>query len=161
MNRVEVYFSLGSNAGEREINLMRAVNLMDQAFLTHPERISRIVETPADGFDGAPFLNMCLLYRLPVETPSAEHAEAILRQVKEIEKSLGRDLSLPLFDASGNRIYHDRPIDIDIISYGEMRLQTEDLELPHPRAGERSFVKIPLREISKPSLREAFPEFFD
>ena len=58
MERVEVYFGLGSNMGEREIMLMRAVNLMDEAFGTHPERISRIIESDAQGFDGQPFLEV-------------------------------------------------------------------------------------------------------
>ena len=62
MERVEVYLGLGSNLGNRDLHLLQAVNRLDQAFGMHPERISRIVESPALGFDGPDFLNLCLLY---------------------------------------------------------------------------------------------------
>ena len=51
MERVDVYLGLGSNEGDRDLNLLKAMNLLDEAFGTHPERISRIVETPAWGFE--------------------------------------------------------------------------------------------------------------
>ena len=159
MERVEVYLGLGSNLGDREINLMKAVNLMDQAFGTHPERISRIIETAAQGFQGPDFLNMCIMYRLPVSGTCVEHATAVFHALKDIEKSLGRD-DAPEFDASGKRIYHSRTIDIDILLYGKEVINTEELTIPHPRISERDFVKIPLREIAKPSAKEAFPELF-
>jgi 2-amino-4-hydroxy-6-hydroxymethyldihydropteridine diphosphokinase len=57
-------------------------------------------------------------------------------------------------------VYHNRAIDIDILFYGNERIDTEDLIVPHPLIGERDFVKIPLAEIAKPSLRNAFPEYF-
>ena len=160
MERVNVYLGLGSNQGNREMNLLKAMNLMDEAFGTHPERISRIIETPAWGFDGQPFLNMCVLYRLPRKGTPEEHATGILRQVKEVEKALGRNLDEPLFDAGGNRIYHDRIIDIDILCYGAFTIHTENLIIPHPLIAERDFARKPLLEISKPEIREAFPELF-
>lgn len=160
MERVNVYLGLGSNQGNRELNLLKAMNLMDEAFGTHPERISRIIETPAWGFDGQPFLNFCVLYRLPRTGTPVEHATGILRQVKEVEKALGRNLDEPLFDAGGNRIYHDRIIDIDILCYGAFTIHTENLIIPHPLIAERDFARKPLLEISKPEIREAFPELF-
>ena len=160
MERVNVYLGLGSNQGNREMNLLKAMNLMDEAFGTHPERISRIIETPAWGFDGQPFLNFCVLYRLPRTGTPEEHATGILRQVKEVEKALGRNLDEPLFDAGGNRIYHDRIIDIDILCYGAFTIHTENLIIPHPLIAERDFARKPLLEISKPEIREAFPELF-
>jgi len=160
MERVNVYLGLGSNLGNRELNLLKAMNLMDEAFGTHPERISRIIETPAWGFDGQPFLNFCVLYRLPRTGTPEEHATGILRQVKEVEKALGRNLDEPLFDAGGNRIYHDRIIDIDILCYGAFTICTENLIIPHPLIAERDFARKPLLEISKPEIREAFPELF-
>ncbi len=160
MERVDVFLGLGSNLGDRDLNLLRAMNLLDQAFGMHPERISRIVETPAWGFEGPDFLNLCVLYR-PVRKGTPEgHATEILRQVKEIEKALGRTQE-PLFDANGQRIYHNRIIDIDILLYGTERVQTEELTVPHPLIGQRDFVKKPLLEISKPAVREAFPEIFE
>ena len=160
MERVNVYLGLGSNQGNRELNLLKAMNLMDEAFGTHPERISRIIETPAWGFDGQPFLNFCVLYRLPRTGTPEEHATGILRQVKEVEKALGRNLDEPLFDAGGNRIYHDRIIDIDILCYGAFTIHAENLIIPHPLIAERDFARKPLLEISKPEIREAFPELF-
>ena len=158
--RIEVYFGLGSNLGDRDINLLRAMNMMDEAFGTHPERISRIVETPAWGFDGPPFLNMCVMYRLVAGESARSHALEILDRVKEIERALGRTEELQ-FDAGGRRIYHNRIIDIDILCYGGERINCDTLTVPHPLIGQRDFVKIPLREISKPALRSAFPELFD
>ena len=160
MDRVEVYLGLGSNLGDRDCNLLRAVNLLDQAFGMHPERISRILETPAQGFEGPDFLNMCLLYRLPREGEAREQALAVLHKCKEIEAALGRPLREPLFGPDGKRIYSSRIIDIDILCFGIERIETEELTVPHPRIAERDFVKKPLLEISKPALRAAFPEFF-
>ena len=151
---------LGSNVGEREVNLMRAVNRLDQALGTHPERISRLMESPAWGFEGPSFLNMCLLYRLPRQGSPAEHATALLHTVKEIEQAMGRPLEEPQFDEGGKRIYHNRIIDIDILCYGTEIIKTEELTIPHPLISQRDFVKKPLLEISKPDLRAAFPEFF-
>ena len=160
MERVNVYLGLGSNLGDRDLNLLRAMNLLDQAFGTHPERISRIVETPAWGFDGQPFLNLCVLYRLPRTASPEDHAMEILRQVKAVEEALGRDLSEPLYDQEGRRIYRDRVIDIDILCYGTFTIKNHDLIVPHPLIAERDFAKKPLLEISKPDIREAFPEIF-
>ena len=159
MERVNLYLGLGSNLGDRDVNLLKAVNLLDEAFGVHPERISRIVETPAWGFDGPDFLNLCVLYRLPRTGTPAEHATQILHQVKAVEKALGREPE-PLFDAEGRRLYHNRTIDIDILCYGTESIQTELLTVPHPLIGERDFVKKPLLEISKPDIREAFPDIF-
>ena len=161
MERVNVYLGLGSNLGNRELNLLKAVNLLDEAFGTHPERISRILETPAWGFEGQPFLNFCVLYRLPRTASPEEHAMEILHQIKEVEKALGRDLDEALYDEAGNRIYHDRIIDIDILCYGAFTIKNKDLIIPHPLIPQRDFAKKPLLEISKPEIREAFPELFE
>ena len=83
-----MFLGLGSNLGDRDLNLLKAMNLLDEAFGMHPERISRIVETPAWGFEGPDFLNLCVLYRLPRTGTPEEQATRILRQVKEIEKAL-------------------------------------------------------------------------
>lgn len=159
MERVEVYLGLGSNEGNRDFNLLKAMNLLDEAFGTHPERISRIVETPAWGFEGPDFLNLCVMYRLPKTGSSEEQAEEVLRTAKAIERQLGRTEELH-FDADGNRIYSNRPIDIDILLFGTEIINTEDITVPHPLISQRDFVLKPLKEISKPNVREAFPEIF-
>ena len=159
MERVDVYLGLGSNEGERDVNLLRAVNLLDDAFGTHPERISRIVESAAWGFEGPDFLNMCLLYRLVRQGTPEEQAAEILRQVKAVERVMGRQEEA-LFDEAGNRVYHNRIIDIDILCFGTHEIQTEELTIPHPQIARREFVWKPLLEISKPPIRTAFPELF-
>lgn len=159
MERVDVFLGLGSNEGDRDLNLLRAMNRLDEAFGMHPERISRIVSSPAWGFEGPDFLNLCVLYRLPRKGTPEEHATEILRQVKAVEKDLGRTEEA-LFDENGQRIYHNRPIDIDILLYGTHLIHTDELTIPHPLIGQRDFVRKPLLEISKPAVREAFPEIF-
>ena len=148
MTSVDLYLGLGSNLGEREVNLMKAVTMMDEAFGVTPERISKIYETPSWGFEGPAFLNMCILYRIPVETPSVEHVTGLFHKMKEIEKALGRDDS-PEYDAEGNRVYHNRTIDIDILYYGNEIINTEKLTIPHPLIEQRDFVKKPLKELYK------------
>ena len=148
MKRVDLYLGLGSNLGDREVNLMRAVTLMDEAFGVGPERISKIYETPSWGFEGPAFLNMCILYRLPVTEPSVEHATEVLHKIKEIERALGRD-DAPEYDSEGKRVYHNRTIDIDILYYGKETINTEELTIPHPLIEQRDFVKKPLKEIYK------------
>ena len=160
MERVDLFLGLGSNEGDRDLNLLKAMNLLDQAFGMHPERISRIVSSPAWGFEGPDFLNLCVLYRPVRKGTPQEHATEILRQVKEVEKALGRTEEA-LFDAEGKRVYHNRPIDIDILLYGTEIINTDELTIPHPLIGQRDFVKKPLLEISKPAVREAFPEIFE
>ena len=89
MERVNVYLGLGSNLGERELNLLKAVNLLDQAFGTHPERISRIVETPSWGFEAPDFLNCAVMYALPRKRVGAEaQALEVLDTVKAVERRL-------------------------------------------------------------------------
>ena len=151
MERINLYLGLGSNLGDRDVNLLKAVNLLDEAFGMHPERISRIVETPAWGFDGPDFLNLCVLYRLPRTGTPAEQATQILHRVKAVEKALGR-VQEPLFDAEGRRLYHNRTIDIDILLYGRLQLNSDVLTLPHPLMKERDFVRIPLAEIISDEL---------
>ena len=143
MERVEVYLGLGSNQGNRDSHLLQAVNRLDQAFGMHPERISRIVETPAWGFEGPDFLNCVVRYR------TACQPRTLLRICKRIERAMGRTGG-PEYDAEGRRIYHDRPIDIDILLYGEERVDEPDLQIPHPLMRERDFVMQPLQEIMPP-----------
>ena len=144
---VSVYLGLGSNQGNRLQNLTQALDLLDAAFGCHYTALSRIIETKAWGFKGDKFLNAC------------EHGHEILAICKDIERRLGRD-DAPEYDADGRRVYHNRAIDIDILFYGKERIDCEDLQVPHPLIAERDFVKIPLAEIAKPSLKAAFPEYF-
>ena len=156
---VSVYLGLRSNLGDRRKNIERALELLDEGFGRHYTALSRLIETKAWGFKGDKFLNACVLYRIYRKGSPEEQGHEILALCKEIERTLGRD-EKPEFDADGNRVYHNRTMDIDILFYGTEHIDTEDLTVPHPLIAERDFVKIPLAEIAKPSLRTAFPEYF-
>jgi len=154
MERVDVYFSLGSNMGDREDHLDTAVAMMTDAFGTRPRRVSKTIETKSWGFESADFLNNCVLFRLtrPGSMTPEQHALRILQQVKHIEKILGRVEEAMTINEKGQREYHDRPIDIDILFYGTESINTETLTIPHPLIKERDFVKIPLKEIASEDI---------
>ena len=156
---VSVYLGLGSNKGDRRKNIERALELLDEGLGCHYTALSRLIETKAWGFKGDKFLNACVLYRIYRKGTPEEQGHEILALCKEIERVLGRD-EKPEFDSEGKRIYHNRTMDIDILFYGNEHIDTEDLTVPHPLISVRDFVKIPLAEIAKPSLRAAFPELF-
>lgn len=151
---VNVYFSLGSNLGDREANILEALRRMDEAFGTHYSALSKIIETEPFGFSGEAFLNAAVLYRIPAESPLWT-----LYQVKAIEREMGRT-DAPEYNAEGKRVYHSRIIDIDILFYGREIIDTPELTIPHKGIADRPFVMIPLRQIARRSLRMAFPEYF-
>ncbi len=157
---VSIYFSLGSNLGNREKNIEEALRRMDEAFEGHYSALSRLIETKPMGFSGGKFLNAVALYRtFRPDTSAEEAATEVLRKIKAIERSMGRT-DPPEYDGSGNRIYHSRIIDIDILFYGTDRIDIPDLTIPHKDIKNRPFVMIPLQEVAKPSLKTAFPEYF-
>ena len=156
---VSVYLGLGSNLGNRQQNLMRALELLDQAFGCHYTALSRIIETKAWGFKGDKFLNACVLYRIYRKGSPEEQGHGILAICKDIERQLGRN-DAPEYDAGGRRVYHNRAIDIDILFYGKERIDCDDLQVPHPLIAERDFVLVPLDEIANRRLRRAFPALF-
>ena len=69
---VNIYFSLGSNIGDRERNITEALRLMDEAFGVHYSALSRLIETKPVGFSGGKFLNAAVLYRIFRPEGSAE-----------------------------------------------------------------------------------------
>lgn len=158
MSFVNIYFSLGSNLGDREANILEALRRMDEAFGCHYSALSRLIETKPMGFSGGKFLNAAVLYRVYF-SPDFAPLE-VLRMVKSIEREMGRT-DPPEYDGEGNRIYHSRIIDIDILFYGTERIDIPELTIPHKGIADRPFVMIPLLEIAKPSLKRAFPEYFD
>ena len=127
--------SLGSNLGDREDMLRRAIALIGER-VGKVQRVSSFIETEPWGFQSEhPFLNAaCLVLTTlsPLECLDA---------TQQIERELGRRTK------SSGGIYHDRPIDIDLLMYDDLQLSTPRLTLPHPHMHERDFVMIPLREI--------------
>ncbi len=127
-----VYIALGTNLGDRERNLERALERLGTR--VHITCRSTVYETEPWGVTDQPrFLNMV------VEADTELEAEGLLAFIKDVERELGR--------TPGPR-YGPRVLDLDILLYGSERMATEDLVVPHPRLAERRFVLVPLTELA-------------
>lgn len=132
-----VYLSLGSNLGPREEMLRRALAALQDAGLAVP-RVSSLYETePQDLPDQPWFLN------LVAEIETALPPLQLLDCIQRIEHDLGRRREVD----KGPRM-----IDIDILLYGSLAIDTPRLAIPHPRLASRRFVLEPLAELA-PDLR--------
>lgn len=130
-----VYLSLGSNLGDREQMLRRAVRLIGER-VGRVMRMSGLHETAPWGFSSDnKFVNAAVC----VETSLSPRG--LLEATQEIERMMGRTMK------SADGRYHDRVIDIDILLYDDIRVDEPDLKIPHPLMFEREFVMVPLREI--------------
>lgn len=130
--RATVYLGLGSNLGDRAENLAQAVKRLAQKVVIRGS--SSIYETEPVGYEEQPeFLN-AVLYGDTGLDPFE-----LLSFIKGVESALGR---VPSFSNG------PRPIDIDILFYGDGVLRTPALTIPHPRLAERAFVLVPLAEIA-------------
>lgn len=131
-NHHKVFFSLGSNLGDRLENLRQACDALTLRLgvLT----TSAVYETAPWGYTDQPaFLNMAATVKTGLPP------EELLDLIKRLELELGRE---PTFR------YGPRKIDIDILYYGCLFLNTPELQIPHPRMAERAFVLVPLNEIA-------------
>jgi len=130
---VTVYLCLGSNMGNRQGNLDKAMDFLSQRLPLG--KVSSIYDTEPVGNTEQPrFLN------LVCEVFTRLAPEELLTLAKGIEIKLGR--------AAPNIPNSPRPIDIDILFYGDEVVNTEELVIPHPRLTERAFVLVPLAEIA-------------
>ena len=138
-----VTLSLGSNLGSRRENLQRAI-LALQERAGSVVGCSAFLTTEPWGFESEhPFLNAA------VRLATALTPRQLLLVTQEIERELGRTAK------SSDGIYHDRVIDIDILTYDDVVLdetflhegRTLTLHIPHPLMKERDFVMVPLRQI--------------
>ena len=131
-----VYLALGTNLGDRLSNLEKAITAMPPDIL--PLECSPVYETPPWGYTDQPaFLNQVI----EAETDLAP--QSLLVTLKDLETSLGRK---PTFK------YGPRVIDLDILFYNQVVLETAALTIPHPRMAERAFVLVPLADLA-PNLR--------
>lgn len=128
-----LYLALGTNMGDRASNMETALALLEERFGPR-SGMSEVIETEAVGFDGLPFLN-CIAVFLCSDSPSE-----VLAACKAIEKRMGRNDS-PEYAADGSRIYHDRVMDIDILMYGDICVDTPELTIPHPQIESRAYIK--------------------
>jgi len=130
----KVYFLIGGNLGDREQILQSTVESLGND-VGKILNVSAIYETEPWGFEHEQsFLNQVVVVE------SNLLPEAVLDQTQRIEKNLGRV-------RKKNR-YSERTIDVDILFYDDLIIDTERLEVPHPRMGERMFALAPLAEIA-------------
>ena len=127
---------LGGNVGDVPATMKRAIAELDGHPNVERVRVSRLYRTPPWGkTDQAWFFNACVLIRTDLEP------ERLLDLCLEIERGLKRDRRF------GER-WGPRPIDLDLLLYGDEELATPRLTVPHPRMTERGFVLLPLSEIA-------------
>lgn len=133
MKPVEVWVALGSNLGERQANLEGAVEALRSADEVEVLRVSPWFETRAEG--GPPeqpdYLNGCLAARTTLAP------EDLLWLLQRIETQFGRERAHEVPNGP-------RPLDLDLLLYGELELALPDLVVPHPRLEQRLFVLEPL-----------------
>jgi 2-amino-4-hydroxy-6-hydroxymethyldihydropteridine diphosphokinase len=132
MKEHTVYLALGSNLGGRLANLKQAIDSLPPQMEVRAK--SSVYETPPWGYEDQPkFLNQV------VKAKTYLDPEPLLKHLKRLEVALGRQASFP----NGPRL-----IDMDILFYDDLILNTSSLVIPHPRLQERGFVLLPLMELS-------------
>jgi 2-amino-4-hydroxy-6-hydroxymethyldihydropteridine diphosphokinase len=131
---VRAYLALGSNLGDRLAHLQVAVDALASTDELRVVAISRVYETaPVGGPPQDAFLNAVVA----VDTALAPHA--LLARGQMLER-----------DAERVRVeqWGPRTLDVDVLLYDDLQLDTEDLVIPHPRMWERGFVLAPLRDVA-------------
>jgi len=128
---VTAYLGLGSNLGDRQANLDRALEILSQRLRL--EKVSSIYDSePVGDIEQPRFLN------LVCEVSTFLSPEGLLTLAKGIEARMGRT------GPTGT----PRIIDVDILFYGDQVINKPDLVIPHPRLHQRAFVLVPLVEIA-------------
>ena len=136
---MKTYLSLGANLGAREATINQAVYLITQRAGTLIQRSAFFYSKPWGFQSEYEFCNLCI----SIETHLSPLE--LLHTLQRIEITLGRNRQET--HAIGKRLYEDRPIDIDIIIYEGVTMNTPELTLPHPLYQQRNFVLIPLKEL--------------
>ncbi len=127
-----VYLGLGSNLGDRQQNLKRALELLSS--WVKIDKLSCLYETKPAGYN-----EQSLFLNIVCSGSTSLSPRQLLYLIKDIEHQLGRR---PSFSNA------PRPIDIDVLFYNAEIVKTKELTIPHPRLSERAFVLVPLAEIS-------------
>lgn len=135
-----VYIALGSNLGSRLANLKNAIsNFTPQMDM---KKKSSVYETPPWGYADQPaFLNQVVMAETYLEP------DDLLGHLKRLETVLGRE---PSFQ-NGPRL-----IDLDILLYDDLIMDSPPLVIPHPRLHQRAFVLVPLNEIAPDLVHPVF-----
>lgn len=143
----KVILLLGSNLGNRNEFLKKAIQMI-RSEIGKIIKASSIYESEPSGFSSDKlFLNQVII----VET--IYHPQKILAKLQKIEKELGRKLR--------SKTYKNRNIDIDILFYNDIKIESENLTIPHPRLHLRDFTMIPLVEIAGDYIHPVFGQRLD
>jgi deoxyguanosine kinase len=129
-----IVLSLGTNMGHKLQNLQTCI-LAIHNFIATVVDVSKVYETPAWGFEGDVFYNCAITIH------SHKSAQKILNEILKLEKKLGRI-------RTNSEQYESRSIDIDIISFNEESIETENLKIPHIHLQNRKFVLFPMNDIA-------------
>ena len=136
IRRSRVFIGLGSNLGDRHGRIRAALRLLDEHPRITLEKHTDFVETEPWGVRDQPlFLNAVACINTTLEP------HALLAELKRIEKELGR--------VERNQKWGPREIDLDILLFGDLVINTDDLVIPHARLIERPFVVGQLLEIEE------------
>lgn len=146
-----IFLGLGSNLGSRESNLSHAIEQISE-HIGNVKACSSMYETEPWGFQSDDlFLNMAL------KVESDLSPGELLHKILKIESTLGR--------LRGDKRYSSRVIDIDILLFDNLIVETEDLTVPHPLLHERKFVLVPLcdiaSEVKHPVLKKNIKELLE
>ena len=129
-----ILLSLGTNMGHKLENLETCIMTIHNTIATVVE-VSKVYETPAWGFEGDVFYNCAITIH------SQKSAQKILSKIIKLEKKLGRI-------RTKTDQYESRNIDIDIISFNDEVIETENLKIPHIQLQNRKFVLFPINDIA-------------
>lgn len=133
-NSVTAYIGLGGNIGDVFTNMQSALRFLDNHPKITVKDTSKVYKTPPWGIEDQDwFLNACA----SVETSLTGHE--LLWQCLAAEKSLNRVREVR---------WGPRTIDLDVLVYGDEKIDSEDLQVPHPRMHERAFVLLPMNDIA-------------
>ena len=140
---MDVYLGIGSNIGEREIFIKKALEALDRKEGIRVMRVSSFYETePIGGPPQGAHINAAIAIETDLEPID------LLITLKEIEKELGRKKTVVRNSP--------RQIDLDILLYGDQKLSEGGLTIPHPNLHERRFVLCPLNEIASMVIHPLF-----
>jgi 2-amino-4-hydroxy-6-hydroxymethyldihydropteridine diphosphokinase len=133
LTEIRAFLALGSNLGDRLANLRRAVELLDATPGIRVDRTSSVYETDPVGPPQPDYLNAV------AEVHTTLTARRLLDACLYVEEELGR---------VREERWGPRTLDVDVLTFGDERIEEPGLTIPHPRMGERAFVLIPLRELA-------------
>jgi 2-amino-4-hydroxy-6-hydroxymethyldihydropteridine diphosphokinase len=137
---VTAYIALGANLGDRHAALQQALQALRAMAGSGALRSSRFYRSAPVDAGGPDYLNAVAQLTTPLTAPD------LLRALQALENAAGRQ-----------RPYRNAPrtLDLDLLLYGDARIDSAQLTVPHPRMWERAFVLVPLAELAPHCVPEA------